>query len=47
VANTAPIDGFRHFGELNIDSASGDLAVDLWDATGASPWAGKLHPQGR
>jgi alkaline phosphatase D len=46
-ANTAPIDGFQHFGELNIDGASGDLTVDLRDATGASLWSKKLHPQGR
>ncbi|WP_281506250.1 alkaline phosphatase [Amycolatopsis sp. FBCC-B4732] len=47
VANTAPIDGFQHFGELNVDGASGDLTVDLRDATGASLWSKTLHPQGR
>ena len=45
--NTAPIDGFQHFGELNIDGGSGDLTVDLRDATGVSLWSKKLHPQGR
>ncbi|MGW3959422.1 alkaline phosphatase D family protein [Amycolatopsis sp. NPDC005003] len=46
-ANTSPIDGFQHFGELNVDGASGDLTVDLRDATGASLWSKTLHPAGR
>jgi hypothetical protein len=32
---------------LNIDGGSGDLTVDLRDATGASLWSKKLHPRGR
>jgi alkaline phosphatase D len=44
-ANSSPLDGFQHFGEINIDGGSGDLRVDLRDATGASLWSRTLHPQ--
>lgn len=47
VANTAPIDGYQHFGELNIDGGSGELTVDLRDATGASLWSRTLRPEVR
>ncbi|MFE0027670.1 alkaline phosphatase D family protein [Amycolatopsis sp. NPDC059021] len=44
-ANTSPADGYQHFGELNIDGASGVLTVDLRDATGTSLWSKTLQPQ--
>ncbi|MBK1786427.1 alkaline phosphatase D family protein [Prauserella cavernicola] len=47
VANTSPMDGFQHFGEVNIDGASGDLTVDLRDGAGASLWSKTLHPERR
>ncbi|WP_344863831.1 alkaline phosphatase D family protein [Amycolatopsis ultiminotia] len=45
--NSSPAQGFQHFGELNVDGASGALTVDLRDASGASLWSTTLHPQGR
>jgi alkaline phosphatase D len=47
VANTSPADGFQHFGEVNVDGSSGNLTVDLRDATGASLWSKTLQPQRR
>ncbi|MFF5991655.1 alkaline phosphatase D family protein [Prauserella flavalba] len=47
VANTSPMDGYQHFGELDIDGASGDLTVHLRDGTGASLWTKTLRPEGR
>ncbi|MEV8613598.1 alkaline phosphatase D family protein [Amycolatopsis sp. NPDC051373] len=44
--NSSPAQGFQHFGELNVDGGSGDLRVDLRDATGKSLWSKTLHPQG-
>ncbi|MEC3979081.1 alkaline phosphatase D family protein [Amycolatopsis sp. H20-H5] len=46
-ANTSPADGYQHFGELNVDGASGALTVDLRDATGASLWTKTLQAEGR
>ncbi|WP_199434968.1 alkaline phosphatase D family protein [Qaidamihabitans albus] len=46
-ANTSPMDGYQHFGELNVDGASGELTVDLRDGTGASLWATTLRPRHR
>jgi alkaline phosphatase D len=46
-ANTSPAGGFQHFGEVNVDGASGNLTVDLRDATGASLWSKTLQPQRR
>ena len=45
VANTSPLEGFQHFGELNVDGASGELRVDLRDGTGASLWSTTLRPK--
>ncbi|HEY2057986.1 alkaline phosphatase D family protein [Amycolatopsis sp. NBC_01480] len=45
--NSSPAQGFQHFGELNVDGASGELTVDLRDGTGASLWSKTLQPQGR
>ena len=47
-ANTSPAGGgFQHFGEVNVDGASGNLTVDLRDATGASLRSKTLQPQRR
>ncbi|MEU6646342.1 alkaline phosphatase D family protein [Saccharomonospora sp. NPDC046836] len=46
-ANTSPLEGYQHFGEINVDGASGDLRVDLRDGTGASLWSTTLRPEGR
>ncbi|TWP47451.1 alkaline phosphatase [Lentzea tibetensis] len=40
-ANTTPLDGFQHFGEIEVDRA-GSLTVWLRDATGASLWTKTL-----
>jgi len=41
-ANTSPLDGFQHFGEVAVDGRSGDLTVWLRDATGRSLWTETL-----
>jgi alkaline phosphatase D len=46
-ANTSPMDGFQHFGEIDIDGVSGELRVDLRDGTGASLWSRTLQPRYR
>lgn len=45
VDNTSPLDGYQHFGELNIDGASGTLNVDLRDGRGHALWSKTLQPQ--
>ncbi|MGA6164251.1 alkaline phosphatase D family protein [Amycolatopsis magusensis] len=47
VANSSPLDGFQHFGEVNVDGASGELTVDLRDAAGTSLWSKTLRPERR
>ncbi|GAA5151152.1 alkaline phosphatase D family protein [Amycolatopsis dongchuanensis] len=44
-ANTSPLEGFQHFGELNVDGASGALTVDLRDGKGSSLWSKTLRPE--
>jgi alkaline phosphatase D len=44
-ANTSPLEGFQHFGEVNVDGATGQLRVDLRDQTGRSLWATTLDPR--
>lgn len=44
-ANTSPMAGFQHFGELNIDGSSGALTVDLRDGKGSSLWSTTLRPE--
>jgi len=46
-ANTSPLDGFQHFGEVDVDGRSGELTVHLRDARGASLWSTTLRPQRR
>ena len=40
-----PLDGFQHFGEVNIDAVSQQLRVDLRDSHGTSLWSTALDPQ--
>ena len=46
-ANTSPMEGFQHFGELDVDGASGELTVDLRDGKGTSLWSTTLRPERR
>ncbi|MBB4929777.1 alkaline phosphatase D [Lipingzhangella halophila] len=46
-ANTSPLDGFQHFGEVEIDRRSKELTVHLRDANGDSLWSRTLTPEGR
>ncbi|GIF62447.1 alkaline phosphatase [Asanoa ishikariensis] len=43
VANTSPMDGFQHFGEVRIDRRSKDLTVNLRDLDGAVLWTKTLR----
>lgn len=42
--NTSPLDGFQHFGEVDIDGDSRTLTVRLLDTTGAILWTKELQP---
>ena len=44
-ANTSPMAGFQHFGEVAVDGRSGDLTVWLRDGTGTSLWSRTLRPE--
>jgi len=44
-ANTSPLEGFQHFGEVQVDGRSGALTVHLRDGAGASLWSKTLTPQ--
>ncbi|WP_285612022.1 alkaline phosphatase D family protein [Actinokineospora globicatena] len=44
VANTSPLEGFQHFGEVQVDGRSGDLTVYLRDGKGTSLWSKTLKP---
>ncbi|WP_160050966.1 MULTISPECIES: alkaline phosphatase [unclassified Nocardiopsis] len=46
-ANTSPLDGYQHFGEIEIDRRSKELTVFLRDANGDSLWTRTLTPEGR
>ncbi|MEO6088169.1 MAG: alkaline phosphatase, partial [Umezawaea sp.] len=41
-ANTSPLDGFQHFGEVSVDGRSGELTVWLRDSGGRSLWTETL-----
>ncbi|MEV0678104.1 alkaline phosphatase D family protein [Actinosynnema sp. NPDC050436] len=45
-ANTTPLDGFQHFGEVEV-SRDGELTVWLRDIKGTSLWSKTLQPQRR
>ena len=44
-ANLSPFSGFQFFGEVNIDSQSRDLTVDLRDLNGVSVFSKTLQPR--
>jgi alkaline phosphatase D len=44
--NLSPYAGLQFFGEVNIDSKSGELSVDLRDIGGASVFSKTLSPRG-
>ncbi|QBI52504.1 alkaline phosphatase D family protein [Streptomonospora litoralis] len=46
-ANISPLEGFQHFGEVEIDPASKDLTVTLRDGQGDALWAKTLTPERR
>ncbi|GGP42805.1 alkaline phosphatase D family protein [Saccharothrix coeruleofusca] len=43
-ANTSPLEGFQHFGEVEVDGRSGELTVWLRDSAGVSLWSKTLRP---
>ncbi|NIJ13284.1 alkaline phosphatase D [Saccharomonospora amisosensis] len=45
--NTSPMDGYQHFGEVNVNATTGELTVDLRDGTGAALWSKTLRPRRR
>ncbi|TDP67949.1 alkaline phosphatase D [Actinokineospora alba] len=44
-ANTSPMDGFQHFGDVEIDGPTGALTVHLRDGKGTALWSKTLTPQ--
>jgi alkaline phosphatase D len=44
--NLSPYAGLQFFGEVNIDSRSGEMMVDLRDLGGASVFSKSLSPRG-
>jgi alkaline phosphatase D len=44
-ANLSPLEGFQHFGEIDIDGPSGDLTVHLRDGRGEALWSRTLSPR--
>lgn len=42
--NTSPLDGFQHFGEVEVDPQSKELSVHLRDANGDALWSTVLDP---
>ncbi|HSA50858.1 MAG TPA: alkaline phosphatase D family protein [Yinghuangia sp.] len=43
-ANTSPLEGFQHFGEVEIDGPSGEMTVRLRDGASAVLWSTTLRP---
>ena len=43
-ANASPLEGFQHFGEVDIDARSRTLTVRLRDQDGTSLWSTTLSP---
>ncbi|WP_026423120.1 alkaline phosphatase D family protein [Actinokineospora inagensis] len=43
-ANTSPMGGYQHFGEVEVDGRSGALTVNLRDGKGTSLWSKILQP---
>ncbi|GGS41942.1 alkaline phosphatase D family protein [Actinokineospora fastidiosa] len=46
-ANLSPLEGFQHFGEVDIDGATGELTVHLRDGQGTALWSKTLRPSAR
>ncbi|GAA2011706.1 alkaline phosphatase D family protein [Nocardiopsis rhodophaea] len=46
-ANVSPMEGFQHFGEVEIDRETRDLTVYLRDGNGDTLWSTTLTPRGR
>ncbi|MUL39756.1 alkaline phosphatase [Streptomonospora sp. PA3] len=46
-ANSSPLEGFQHFGEVEIDPASKELTVSLRDGQGDALWTKTLTPECR
>ncbi|MFB9799439.1 alkaline phosphatase D family protein [Streptomonospora salina] len=44
-ANASPMEGFQHFGEVEIDPVGKELTVTLRDARGGALWATTLTPE--
>jgi alkaline phosphatase D len=47
VANTSPLDGFQHFGEVEISAETGEFTVRLRDQAGQALYTTTLAPQAR
>ncbi|RJQ79432.1 alkaline phosphatase [Pseudonocardiaceae bacterium YIM PH 21723] len=43
--NSSPLDGFQHFGEIDVRGATGELTVNLRNAAGVSLWNRTLKPE--
>ncbi|MGX7827412.1 alkaline phosphatase D family protein [Actinokineospora sp. 24-640] len=43
-ANLSPLEGFQHFGEVDINGRTGSLTVHLRDGQGAALWSKTLNP---
>jgi alkaline phosphatase D len=43
-ANLSPLEGFQHFGEIDVDGRSGELTVHLRDGVGTALWSKTLQP---
>ncbi|MCT2586624.1 alkaline phosphatase D family protein [Actinophytocola gossypii] len=44
-ANLSPLEGYQHFGEVDVDGGTGDLTVHLRDGRGESLWSTTLRPR--
>ncbi|MFF7245294.1 alkaline phosphatase D family protein [Embleya sp. NPDC008237] len=44
-ANYSPLEGFQHFGEVEIDGPSGNLTVNLRDGASTVLWSKTLRPE--
>src|SRR5690606_2680841 len=44
-ANTSPMEGYQHFGEVEIDRESKEFTVTLRDANGDGLWSTTLTPE--
>jgi alkaline phosphatase D len=45
-ANTSPLDGFQHFGEVEVAPGGGELTVTLRDIEGSALWSTTLEAAG-